>query len=77
MKSFRKFISEETDAAESYLCEFADALADTHKRIDVNGHDLFVPIEENTKLPNKMIASCFHGDEPAGWMGLMEFVKNY
>ena len=77
MKSFRKFITEETDAAESYLCEFADALADTHKRIDVNGHDLFVPIEENTKLPNKMIASCFHGDEPAGWMGLMEFVKNY
>ena len=48
----------------------------THQRVDLNSHTFFVPLQFNESLPNKLIASALQGDEPAGWMGLLEFVKN-
>jgi len=76
MKDFRTFISEEVNKVEQYLQEFGDAVSSTHRRADVNGHTFFVPLNFKDELPNKMIASAFQGDEPAGWVGLLEYVKN-
>jgi|TARA_E500000318_G_C3556268_1_gene211292 hypothetical protein len=76
MKDFRTFITEEVNKVEQYLQEFEDAVSSTHRRADINGHTFFVPLNFKDELPNKMIASAFQGDEPAGWVGLLEFVKN-
>ena len=77
MKSFQNFLTEDTDSLEGYLTEFQNALVSTHDRVNMNGHTMFLPKNENSSFPNKMIVSCFHGDEPAGWLGLLEFVKKY
>ena len=76
MKSFKSFISDTDDVVEQYLQEFERAVAQTHQRVDLNSHTFFVPLQFNESLPNKLIASALQGDEPAGWMGLLEFVKN-
>ena len=76
MRDFRTFITEEVNKVEQYLQEFEDAVSSTHRRADVNGHTFFVPLVFKDELPNKMIASAFQGDEPAGWVGLLEYVKN-
>jgi len=77
MRCFQNFLTEETDSLEEYLTEFENAVKSTHDRVNMNGHTMFTPKHQNPTLPNKMIVSCFHGDEPAGWIGLLEFVKNY
>ena len=76
MKSFKSFISDTDDVVEQYLQEFERAVVQTHQRVDLNSHTFFVPLQFNESLPNKLIASALQGDEPAGWMGLLEFVKN-
>jgi len=76
MKSFKSFISDTDDVVEQYLQEFERAVVQTHQRVDLNSHTFFVPLKFNESLPNKLIASALQGDEPAGWMGLLEFVKN-
>ena len=76
MKSFKSFISDTDDVVEQYLQEFERAVVQTHQRVDLNSHTFFVPLQFNESLPNKLIASALKGDEPAGWMGLLEFVKN-
>ena len=76
MKPFSVYLAEEVDTVERYLQEFGDAVASTHKRFDQNGHTFFIPLKFDSKLPNKMIASCLQGDEPAGWTGLLKYVKN-
>ena len=76
MKSFKSFISDTDDVVEHYLQEFERAVVQTHQRVDLNSHTFFVPLQFNESLPNKLIASALQGDEPAGWMGLLEFVKN-
>jgi hypothetical protein len=76
MKSFKSFISDTDDVVEQYLQEFERAVVQTHQRVDLNSHTFFVPLQFDESLPNKLIASALQGDEPAGWMGLLEFVKN-
>ena len=77
MKTFRSFLTEETkNSVSQYLQEFEDAVVSTHERIERNGHTFFTPRTFDKKVPNKMIISALQGDEPAGWMGLLEFVKN-
>ena len=76
MKSFKSFISDTDDVVEQYLQEFERAVVQTHQRVDLNSHTFFVPLQFYESLPNKLIASALQGDEPAGWMGLLEFVKN-
>ena len=75
MKRFRTFLKEEADSVETYFAEFANAVSSTHRRIDVNGHTFFVPIDIDENKPKKMIAAALQGDEPAGWLGLLKFVK--
>jgi predicted deacylase len=75
MKSFRKFIVEESnDSVEQYFREFEDAVSSTHKRFDENGHTFFIPLKFGDK-PNKLVASNLQGDEPAGPVGLLKYVK--
>ena len=76
MKRFKSFISDTDDVVEQYLQEFERAVVQTHQRVDLNSHTFFVPLQFDESLPNKLIASALQGDEPAGWMGLLEFVKN-
>ena len=76
MKPFSVYLTEEVGSVESYLKEFGDAVASTHERFDEKGHTFFIPLKFDSKLPNKMIASCLQGDEPAGWTGLLKYVKN-
>ena len=76
MRNFKSYLFEEVDAVEKYLQDFEDAVQTTHARVDKNGHTFFVPLNKNKNLPNKMIASAFQGDEPAGWFGLLAYVKN-
>ena len=77
MKPFRSFVTDETkNSVSQYLQEFEDAVVSTHERIERNGHTFFTPRTFDKKVPNKMIISALQGDEPAGWMGLLEFVKN-
>jgi predicted deacylase len=75
MKRFRTFLKEEADSVETYFAEFANAVSSTHRRIDENGHTFFVPIDIDENKPKKMIAAALQGDEPAGWLGLLKFVK--
>ena len=77
MRTFKTYLTEEIDSVEKYLQKFEDAVESTHERIDRNGHTFFVPIRKDQNLPNKLIASAFQGDEPAGWFGLLEFVRNH
>ena len=77
MRRFQNFLTEELDSLEDYLTQFENAIKSTHDRVNMNGHTMFTPKHQNPVLQNKMIVSCFHGDEPAGWLGLLEFVKNY
>ena len=60
---------------ETYLAEFTNTVSSTHRRIDDNGHTFFVPIDIDECKPKKMIAAALQGDEPAGWLGLLKFVK--
>ena len=77
MRSFVNFLVEETEnSVERYLREFEDVVSSTHRRLDKNGHTFFTPLSFDKKLPNKMIMAALQGDEPGGWLGLMEFVKN-
>ena len=76
MKPFSVYLTEEVGSVESYLKEFGDAVASTHERFDEKGHTFFIPLKFDRSLPNKMIMAALQGDEPAGWTGLLNFVKS-
>ena len=76
MKPFSVYLTEEVGSVESYLKEFGDAVASTHERFDEKGHTFFIPLNFDRSLPNKMIMAALQGDEPAGWTGLLDFVKS-
>ena len=77
MGQFRSFLKESTNNVEDYLTEFGNAVVKTHQRVKIGGKDFFVPYRFKPNCPNKMISACWQGDEPAGWLGLLEYVKKF
>jgi hypothetical protein len=72
MEKFKSFTQ---NPYKNYMVKFSLAVKDTHIKNNFGPVDVFVPRQE-TNQPNKLITSGLQGDEPAGPLALLEWVKS-
>lgn len=72
---FKNFLEFVENPYQKYITEFSSIIKNTHNKKKVGTVDVFFPKQESKK-PNKLITSGLQGDEPAGPLALLEWIKS-